>query len=157
MLLRLRRLARAASLSALLGMNTGCYTTRPLMGAPDPGTQAVAILNDRGRVALGETLGANVDRVTGQVVSRSDTSFVLAVRSVRFFGGQSNEWTGERVTVPVQALRAVEARRFSRARTFLVVGTLTAALVVLMVTRSILGDDGAAIEMPLPGGPPAGS
>ena len=151
------RLVRAAVLAGSLGLSTGCYTTRSLMGVPDAGTQAVAILNDRGRVALGDTLGANVDRLTGDVVSRGDTSFVMSVRNVRYFGGQTNEWKGERVTVPVQALRAVEERRFSRLRTFLVVGAVVAGLVAFIATRSILGDDGVAVEMPGTGGPPAGS
>lgn len=151
------RLLRAVVLAGTLGINAGCYTTRSLLGVPDAGTQAVAILNDRGRVALGDSLGANVDRVLGDVVSRGDTSFVLAVRNVRYFGGQSNAWNGERVTVPVQALRAVEQRRFSRTRTFLLVGGLVAGLIAFIATRSILGDDGPSLEPPPTGGPPAGS
>lgn len=151
------RLLRAVVLGTTLGVNTGCYTTRPLMGSPAPGAQAVALLNDRGRLALGDSLGSNVDRLTGDVVARGDTTFVLAVRRVRYLGGQENAWNGERVTVPVGALRGIEERRFSRVRSYLLAGAIAAAVIVFVVTRSILGDDGALVEPPGGGPPPAGS
>ena len=155
------RLARAALLSALLGASTAlasaCYTSRPLLGAPDPGALAVVTLNDQGRVALGEALGANADRVEGSVLSRSDTGFVLAVRSVRYFGGTTNTWSGEQVRVPVAGVRAVTERQFSKRRTLLVIGAAVAAVVAFLVTRNVLADDGGFVEEPGENPPPQGS
>ena len=140
------RAARAAVLGLSLASSVGCYTTQPLMAAPDVGTPTVIVLNDRGRVALGEALGQNVDRLEGGVVSRGDSSFVVAVRNVRYFNGETNEWKGEQVTVPVAGVRTLEARRFSRKRTWTLVGALTAGFIAFIITRSVLGEDPTIVE-----------
>lgn len=150
------RLARASILGASLGVSAGCYTARPLIGAPDAGVQAVVTLNDRGRVLLGEALGPNADRVEGQVVDRSDSAFVLAVRNVRYVGGQANEWKSERVSVPVAGVRGIEEHRFSRARTWALAGAIGAALLALILTRSIFGDDPTLVDQG-GGGPQQGT
>jgi hypothetical protein len=151
------RVVRAAILSALLGVSTACYTSHPLMGAPDPGTLAVVTLNDRGRSVLNEALGANAERVEGSVLSRTDSSFVLAVRSVEYFGGTTNTWKGEEVRVPIAGVRGVTERRFARGRTYVIIGASVAALVAFLLTRNILADDGRLAEEPGEGPPPVGS
>ena len=146
-----------ATLAALLGASAACYTTHPLMSAPDPGAIAVVSLNDRGRVALGDAIGANADRIEGSVVSRTDTAFVLAVRTVDYVGGASNGWKGEPVTVPVAGVRGMTEKRFSKARTSVAAGALVAAVVAFIVTRNLLGESGAVVEDPGSGNPPSGS
>ena len=148
---------RRTGLLTALAANAACYTTHPLMAAPEPGAVAVVSLNDRGRVALGEAIGPNADRVEGSVVSRSDTSFVLAVRTVDYIGGASNEWKGESVTVPVAGVRGMTEKRFSKARTYLAAGALVAGVVAFIVTRSLLGESGTLVEDPGSGNPPSGS
>ena len=151
------RLARAALLSVALGVNTACYTSHPVMSAPESGAIAVVTLNDRGRETLREAVGQNAERLEGNVVSRTDTGFVLAVRNVEYFGGASNTWSGEQVRVPIAGVRAMTERRFSKGRTALVIGAGVAAVVAFLVTRNIFGDETAFIEEP--GGPvdPVGS
>jgi hypothetical protein len=151
------RAARAAVLGLSLGTSTGCYTSRAVTGVPDTGAQAVVTLNDRGRTALSDALGPNAERVEGSVVSRTDSAFVLAVRSVDYFGGATNAWRGEHVSVPVAGVRVLTERRLSRGRTYLVVGAAVAAVVAFIVTRSILADDGALVEDRGDGGNPQGS
>ena len=151
------RVVRAALLAASLGVSTACYTSHPLVGAPDMGTTAVVTLNDRGRLTLGEAVGPNAERVEGSVLSRSDSTFVLAVRSVQYIGGAANGWNGEQVTIPVAGVRGVTERRFSKGRTILVIGTAVAAVVAFLVTRNILGDDDAFVEEPDGPPPPQGS
>jgi len=148
---------RAALLAGSLGANTGCYTSQPLMGAPDAGAIAVVTLNDRGRESLREAIGQNAERMEGSVVSRSDTGFVLAVRNVEYFGGASNAWRGEQVAVPIAGVRALTQRRFSKARTALVIGAGIAAVIAFIVTRDIFGDETAFIEEPEGPGIPVGS
>lgn len=153
------RLVRAATLAGALGLSTGCYTTRPLLGAPDPGIAVVAALNDRGRVAMADSLGQNVDRVEGTTVERrGDSSIVLAVNRVRFISGDETRWAGERLTFRLSSVRGFEERRFSRARTGALVGLTVGALVAFIVTRQLVSEgsggdrDGGGTPQP-----PAGS
>ncbi|MGZ8377142.1 MAG: hypothetical protein ACXW61_05435 [Gemmatirosa sp.] len=153
------RLVRAATLAGALGLSTGCYTTRPIMGIPDAGTPVVAALNDRGRVAMADSLGQNVERVEGTAVSRQgDSSVVLAVNRVRFISGEETRWRGEQLTFRMSSLRGFEERRFSRARTGALVGLAVGAMVAFIVTRQLVSDgtggdrDGGGTQPP-----PAGS
>jgi hypothetical protein len=133
------RLVRAGVLAASLGLSTGCYTTRPLMGVPDPGTSITAALNDRGRVAMADSLGQNVDRVEGTTVERlGDSAIVLAVNRVRFISGDENRWKGERLTFRASSLRGVEERRFSRARTWGLTAAAVGAVIAFVVTRQLV-------------------
>ncbi len=153
------RLVRAGVLAGALGLSTGCYTTRPVLGLPDPGMPVVAALNDRGRVAMADSLGQNVDRVEGTAVARQgDSSIVLAVDRVRFITGNETRWAGEQLTFRISSLRGFEERRFSRARTGALVGLTVGAIVALVVTRQLVSG-GSGIDRdgggtPLP---PAGS
>lgn len=144
---------RTALLLAALGPTAGCYTTQPLLGPPDAGTEVVVTLNDRGRTALADSLGQNVDRVQGRVVARTDSSVVLAVTRVRAFGDpEGTAWAGERATFRTSSLRAIESRRLSRGRSIAVAAIATAALVVVAVTRGLVGSGGPGID-PGTGGP----
>lgn len=147
---------RAAVLGVALGANTACYTTHALMRPAERGQVMVVSLNDRGRTSLVTALGANADRVEGSVVSRDDSSFVLAVRNVRYFGTEANNWNGEQVTVPIAGVRSLEERRFSKVRTWAVVGAAIAGVIAVILTRSILGDEPTIVETP-GGGPQQGS
>lgn len=153
------RLVRAGTLAGALGLSTGCYTTRPILGIPDAGTPVVAALNDRGRVAMADSLGQNVERVEGTAVRRQgDSSVVLAVSRVRFISGDETRWSGEQLTFRMSSLRGFEERRFSRARTGALVGLAVGAVVAFVVTRQLVsggsgGDrDGGGTTQP-----PAGS
>jgi hypothetical protein len=153
------RLLRAGTLAGTLGLTTGCYTTRPVMGLPDPGTPVVAALNDRGRVAMADSLGQNVERVEGTAVARQgDSSIVLAVNRVRFISGEETRWAGEQLSFRVSSLRGFEERRFSRARTGVLVGLTVGALAALIVTRQLVSG-GSGIDRDGGGTqpPPAGS
>ena len=153
------RLVRAGTLAGALGLSTGCYTTRPILGIPDAGTPVVVALNDRGRVAMADSLGQNVDRVEGTAVTRQgDSSVVLAISRVRFISGDESRWGGEQLTFRMSSLRGFEERRFSRARTGALVGLTVGALVAFIVTRQLVsggsgGDRDGGGTTP----PPAGS
>ena len=139
------RLARAGVLAGALGVNTACYTTRPLLGVPDVGTQVVAVVNDRGRVAMSDSLGPSVDRVEGTTVDRrGDSSVVLSLSRVRYINGDETRWNGERLRFDVASLRGFQERRFSRARTTGLVALTAGALVAFIVTRQLVsGGNGA--------------
>lgn len=144
---------RAALLVAALGPTAGCYTRQPLLGPPDPGTEVVVTLNDRGRTALADSLGQNPDRVQGRVVARTDSSLVVSVSRVQAIGDrEGTAWTGERATFRTSSLRAIEARRLSRGRSIAVAAIAGASLVALAITRGLTGSGGPGVD-PGPGGP----
>jgi hypothetical protein len=152
------RLVRAGVLAGSLGFSTGCYTTRPLLGVPDAGTQVTAALNDRGRVAMADSLGQNVDRVEGTTVERlGDSAIVLAVNRVRFISGEENRWKGERLTFRTSSLRGVEERRFSRARTWGITAAAIGAVVAFIVTRQLVSGGSGSDRDGGPTLPPQGS
>lgn len=152
------RLVRAGVLAGTLGLSTGCYATRPLLGVPDVGTPVIAALNDRGRVALADSLGPNVNEVEGTtVVRRGDSSVVLSLSRVRYINGEETRWNGERLTFDVGSLRGFQERRFSRARTGALVAITAGAIVAFIVTRQLVSGGGGGDREGGPTVPPQGS
>jgi hypothetical protein len=96
-------------------------------------------LNDRGRVALSDSIGPSADRIEGEVQAAEDSAVVLRVTSVRYTNGQRHRWTNEPLTVRADLVRDLRARHLSRARTALVAGVSTAAFVAFVISRDLLG------------------
>ena len=145
----------AASLApAVLG---GCYAyTAYVHDRPSPGMVVEVTLNDRGRVLLEENVGPEIWSVEGAVASAGDSSFVLQVRRVIGLDRNTTRWGGEEVMVPMSAVRELRERQFSSGRTVLLAGSVTAGLVGLIATTSIVGSasgDGGSTNPP---GPPGG-
>jgi len=120
-------------------LTTGCYAYTPLRASPTPGSRVALELNDRGRVALGDSVGESADRIEGRVQVSSDSSYVLRVSSVRYTNGQTNAWTNEPLTVRADLVRTVAERRLSRGRTFAAVGSTVAIVVGFVLSRDLLG------------------
>lgn len=131
-------LACATALSVLLG----CYVQAPLAGAPQPGTTVVLDLNDRGRLALGDTIGASAARVTGLVERGSDSAYVLRVTAVQYLNGQTNKWSGEPLTVRADLVGRARTRQYSRKRTWALGIGAAAAVVAFALGADLLGDGG---------------
>jgi hypothetical protein len=154
--LRLRLGGTALAAAVVTASTAACYTTRPLLGPPAAGTEIEATLNDRGRAALADSLGRDVDLVAGRVVERTDTSLVLALTRVRTFRGAENTWTGEQVRFSMTSLRSLAERRLSRAQSVLLGVGIVGATVGLILSRSLFGNAAGAVGDG-PGGPPSGS
>ncbi len=142
---RLETIAQRAlgGLCALaLALQIGCFSYLPVQSAPPvPAQQVGVVLNDRGRVLLGDRVGASVDRIDGMVVSRQDGSLVLDVYRVTDLRGNTATWTGERVSIPNEAILGYQARKFSKFKTFLLVGTIALAIISsLGKTLNLFGD-----------------
>jgi hypothetical protein len=131
---------------------SGCYTQVPVVGAPKPGTTVVLDLSDRGRLALGDSIGSSAARIQGIVQSSSDSSYVLRVSSVQYLNGQSNRWSGEPLTVRADLVGRTQERQLSRKRTWAAgIGVAAAVLVVLLTTDLIgSGSLGRSSEPPPP-------
>lgn len=151
----MRRVPFVSLLALLL---SGCYAQIPLESgapAPAPGTRVVIELSDQGRVGMDRQVGAEVASVEGALVSRSDTSYVLAVSAIVGLRGSVSRWQGERVTVRPEFVRRLSERRFSMGRTVVAVGVASAGFLAFVVSRSLLGggnDGGPGKEDPPPGG-----
>lgn len=151
---RARRGAAAGALTALtLAAGTGCYQQRPVPVPTAPGTTLVVVLNDQGRAELAQSVGPQVDRLEGRVLSTTDSTVALAMRASRTFAGVETSWTGERVEFRRSGARAFEQRALSRRRTALTIGIAVVALVALIATRS-LNVFGSPGRETVPPGPP---
>lgn len=149
--------ALALAAAVVASTTSACYSTRAVLGPPDPGTQVQARLNDRGRAALADSLGRDPEVVEGRVTARTDTSLTLAVGQVRLFSGESTAWRGERVTLRMSSLRALEARRPARGLTAALVVGGAAVLVVLLRAASVSGGGSGAVPVGQNPSPPSGS
>ena len=113
-----------------LALQIGCFSYLPVQSTPPAPAQQVAIvINDRGRVLLGDRVGASVDRIDGKVVSRQNGALVLDVYRVTDLRGNTATWTGERVSIPEEAILGYRARKLSKFKTFLLVGTIALAII----------------------------
>ena len=123
----------------LMGVASGCYVYAPAPASPGQGTQVVLQLNDRGRLALGDSIGPTGQEVEGKVVGTSDSALSLSVARVGYLNGQSNRWNGEHLTVGRSLFDRAAERRFSPSRTWLAVGAAAGAVVALIASRNLLG------------------
>lgn len=155
---RVRRASRkiTASLSVfLLGFICGCYTFTPVASNPAPGTDLVLGLNDQGRVNLGQSVGPAAETIEGKLQTKTDSSYVISVSSVRYFNGGSNTWSGEPLTVGTSLVQQAQERRFSPSKTALAVGAAAAAVLSFILTRTLFSS--STPDKSGTTGPPQGS
>jgi hypothetical protein len=89
--------------------------------------------------------------VEGLLADRTDSSFVIHVTEVASIRGPAARWNGETVSLRPEYISGITERRFSKARTALLAGGVTAALVVFIASRDLLGIGGGGEG---PGTPP---
>lgn len=138
-----------------LSLQMGCYTFKPMQtSVPAMGTRIAVMLNDRGRFALGDRLGAAVDKVDGLLVEVDSAKVTLEVYRTTDLRGTTASWTGERVQVPKDAIAGYQERQFSKRRTWILVGTTVGVVVatMLMVNLNLFGGLTHADTSPPPGG-----
>jgi hypothetical protein len=148
---RVRAVARGSVLAFLVGVSTGCYTNAPLANPAPAGTVVVLDVNDRGRVALGESLGPSVAQIEGQLQSRSDSAYVVNVSSVEYLGGNRHKWSGEPVTIRADLVGRAAERRLSRSKTTATVVAIAGAVLAFIITRSIFSSGTPGLEPTDPG------
>ncbi len=130
---------RIAALMAVSVMASGCYSTVPAATAPIPGQVLVVDLNDKGRVALGPSIGSSATKVEGLLDSRTDSTYVVKVQSVVYMNGTSQRWTDEPLTIQTDLVRELRERKFSRSRSALFAAGSVGTIVAFIATRSLLG------------------
>jgi len=151
-MVRVRRVSRACSVALVSNMVAGCYMYTPLPTlVPTPQTSVALTLSDQGRVGAGPTIGAGVARVEGAVIGSTDSDFTLRVAAITDLSGRQSRWSGETVTLQRAWVGNAYERRFSRSRTYVLVGALAAGFVTFAVTRHWFGG-GPVTENPGGGG-----
>lgn len=133
------RMLRGGALMLLSGFASGCYTTVPVASTPRPGHILVMELNDRGRVALGPSIGDAATKVEGLLDSRTDSAYVVKVKSVVYMNGSNTRWTDEPLTVQSDLVRELRERKFSPTRTALLAGGAAGAVVAFFASLGVLG------------------
>ena len=121
---------------------SACYSAVPVETVTAPGSTLLLDLNDRGRVALGDSIGPSAARVEGVLATRDDSSYVLRVSSVQYLNGQSNRWSGEPLTIPADLVGRARERRFSRARTYGLAAGIVATIVAVAASTDLFGTGG---------------
>ena len=95
-------------------------------------------LNDAGRSALGGTMGPEITRIEGQLLSKDADDYYVGVRTVYLLRGGEQEWRGEMVHIKPQYVSMLYERRFSRGRTIAVSAAALGA-VALLAGHTLLG------------------
>jgi hypothetical protein len=150
----MRRATRLLAGSAMVFGASGCYTYSLPTVAPAPGAPVSLSLTDRGRAALVDRVGPEMDRLVGTLVSTTDSNYVLTVLETVTLRGVSAKWSGESITLSRDLVGGVRVRTFSRGRTLLVAGTGGAAAVAALFAGGLVGGT-SVVGDPLtpPGGP----
>jgi hypothetical protein len=149
--------ARNAMFTALLCSAVACHSYVPALSAPVPGSEVAVLLTDKGRVALNERVGPEIDQLRGKVVSRSDSSITLSMMESVTLRGVSTKWTDEVLVLSSEHFGSVRLKQLSKARSTAVAGTFGAAAVVFAL-NSGFGLFGTRVDQepstpPTPPGP----
>ena len=152
-----RRARRTLILATLTSLTVlpGCYVQAPLTGVPQPGTPVLLDLNDRGRVALGDSIGPSAARISGLVERGSDSAYVLRVSSVQYLNGQTNQWSGEPLTIRSDLVGRARTREYSRKRTWALGIGAVATVVAFALSQDLFGSGGIGKSTDPP--PPVGT
>src|SRR5690606_4984524 len=95
---------------------TGCYHYVPVREpVPPVGADVTLRLTDQGRIALAESVGPGVLDMRGHVLANSDSSVVMAVRTVSYMDlAIPARLNGLRVEVPRAFAFDIRERRLSK-------------------------------------------
>jgi hypothetical protein len=144
----MNRFIGLASIAAVLA---GCYTLQPVRGAaPDVGQPLALDVNDAGRVALGGSMGPEISQIEGQLLSKDDSEYLVAVSGIKLLRGGEQAWSGEKVRIKSEYVSSVYRRRLSVGRT-VALGAVGAGAIAFLVTRSLKTDPESPGETPTPG------
>ena len=133
-------LRRAMCWSLLLLVVTGCYALHPVTTgeAPEVGARIAVEINDKGRVALGGSMGPEIDRIEGRMVEIDSTGYLVAVQQVYLMRGGMQVWSNETVRIGKDQVRSFSERQFSRSRS-IALGAVGAGGMAFLISRGLLG------------------
>lgn len=130
----------------------GCYDYLPApRTVPLAGRRIQVTLTDEGSAALAPQVGPSAEALGGTLLSDSEGSYVISVRTVRNRAGWETGWKGEEVRVPQRVVMRLEQRRLSKTRT--TIGSIALVAALVAAQKAFGGPGGANVAGPSPGGP----
>ena len=109
-------------------MTGACYSVEPIASVtPTPGTRLTLAINDGGRVALGGSMGPEIRIVEGKLLTKQDSTYVLSMIGVNYLNGTFQKWAGETVRINSGMVSGFFEKRFSTAKTVMVLAGAAAA------------------------------
>jgi hypothetical protein len=146
--------ARAVRRIGAAGMGfllVGCYSLVPTGGTvPKPGTEMGFDLTDAGRLALGGSMGPEIDQIEGRLIERDSSEYVVGVTGIRLLHGGDQVWNGEVVHLKTSYVASLYERRFSATRS-LALGTAAVGAIAAIATQSLAGLGSVSRPGPSPG------
>lgn len=111
---------------------SGCATYRPIdRNAAGALTEARVVLNERGTLELAPRIGPNAASLDGHLRNTTDTTIVIALTQIVTRGGDSQQWSGEALTVPLSWISGYRQRTSSAKKTSFLVGAIVAAVAAI--------------------------
>lgn len=127
----------------------GCYETLPLQQGSAPATVTVQlVMNDKGRLAVSDKLGASVEKVEGMITAQNADSYTISITDVYQLNGNATKWEHESVTIAKDGVDGYRIHRFNQARTVVLATAVTVALVAFVLTAGIKATGSAASSGP---------
>lgn len=121
-----------------LALQMGCYSFQPVQTSlPAAGQRIAVVLNDRGRLMVGDRLGSSIDKADGLLVAVDSGGVTLEVYRTFDMRGNPATWTGERVQVPRDGISGYQERQFSKRRTAILVGVTVGAVAASLLLANL--------------------
>ncbi len=135
-----RSLGLAIGLALLVLAVTGCYKLHPVTTTEVPavGVRVTVEINDIGRVALGGSMGPEIDRIEGRMEAKDSAGYLIAVQQVYLVRGGMQVWSGELIRLGKDQVRSFSERQFSKGRS-IALGAVGVGGVAFMLSRGLLG------------------
>lgn len=120
-------------MAAIMAWSSGCYSLERVNGSsPVPGSRIALDVNDVGRVALGGSMGPEIDRVEGRLIERTNGEYLLGVTSVSLLRGAGVQtWKGEQVVVKPEFVSTVYERHLDKAKTGLLAAAIAGGVIAI--------------------------
>jgi len=135
-------------------MLQGCYTYTPLQtAAPAIGETVQFQISDRGRVALGETMGSGVSSIEARITGATEDQFLIKVAGVVHMSGEKSTWSGESVRLNRDFVERVQLRKLSKSRSWVAAIGVSVAIGTFIATRGLLGFNTGDRSDPIPDPP----
>jgi hypothetical protein len=126
------RRVTAGLCAVAMATQLACHTYLPAQDVvPVSGKKVAVVLNDRGRLLVGDRLGESVQQIEGRLLSSTDSVVTLSVTRTVMLQGSSAVWAGENVAIPREGVRSFRLREFSRGRTAALSVALVAGIALL--------------------------
>lgn len=144
----------ALTLTACLVVSTaGCATYTPIERQSVSASSETRLdLTERGTLELGTRVGAAVVSIDGRVTAIDDSTLTVSMLQAVTRGGDTQQWQGEKLIVPLGYISGYRKRQTSRKRSFLLAGGVLAGVIVVgaafVAGNSGSGSRGGGGEIP---------